>query len=116
MSSDAELEKLASSMQMLETKFVDSRTLGLYLQSDDEAEFKRLAIEAKAILDHELGMLNDFSTNLLLTINQRSGGYLGGPSLSAVRSSRAVIEGESIRFAVSRHRHWQRANRPTQHT
>ena len=93
MSSDTDLSAIADAIRALEQKFVKSTSLGLYLDADDEAEFKRLAIEAKTLLDHELGRLNDFSTNLLLTINQGSGGYLGGPSLSAVKSSRAVIEG-----------------------
>jgi hypothetical protein len=93
MSSDTDLSAIADAIRALEQKFVKSTSLGLYLDADDEAEFKRLAIEAKTLLDHELGLLNDFSTNLRLTINQGSGGYLGGPSLSAVKSSRAVIEG-----------------------
>ena len=93
MSSDTDLSTIADAMRALEQKFVMSTSLGLYLNADDEAEFKRLAIEAKTLLDHELGRLNDFSTNLLLTVNRGSGGYLGGPSLSAVKSSRAVIEG-----------------------
>ncbi|MBC7919333.1 MAG: hypothetical protein H7Y28_16140 [Rhodoferax sp.] len=93
MSTEVDLLKITAAMQALESKFVDSSSLGTYLQSDDEAEFKRLSIEAKAMLDHELGRLNDFSTNLLLTGNQTSGSYLGGPSLSVVRNSRAVIEG-----------------------
>lgn len=93
MSTDLDLQEIAAAMRELESKFVSSTSLGTYLKSEDEAEFKRLAIEAKAMLDHELGRLNDFSTNLLLTINQGSGGYFGGPSLSTVRSSRAVVEG-----------------------
>lgn len=93
MSSDIDLAKIADAIRSLEQKFVKSTSLGFYLNADDEAEFKRLAIEAKALLDHELGPLNDFSTNLLSTIIHGSGGYLGGPSLSAVKSSRAVIEG-----------------------
>lgn len=80
-------------MQALERKFVESRSLGLHLQAEDEAEFKRLAIEAKSLLDHELGRLNDFSTNLLLSINQGSSGFSGGPSLATVKSARAVVEG-----------------------
>ena len=70
-----------------------SSKLGAYLSADDEANFKRLAIEAKALLDHELGRLNDFSSNLLSSINQGSGGYLGGPSPAAVKAARAVIDG-----------------------
>ena len=93
MSSDLDLTNIADSLRLLEAKFVKSPSLGMYLRSDDEAEFKRLVIEAKSMLEYELGPLNDFSRNLFLTLNQGSGGYLGGPSLSALKSSRAIIEG-----------------------
>jgi len=93
MSTDADLIQIASAMQALEPKFIQSQSLGAHLNADDEAEFKRLAIEAKAMLDHELGRLNDFSTNLLFTINQGAAGYLGGLSLASVKSARAVVEG-----------------------
>jgi hypothetical protein len=93
MSTDLELTKIANAMQTLEGKFVDSRALGLHLDADGEAEFKRLAIEAKGLLDHELGRANDFSSNLIYAINQGAGGYLGGPSLAAVKAARSVIQG-----------------------
>lgn len=93
MTTDAALSKIALAIEALEQKFVQSGALGLHLHTEDAAEFKRLAIEAKALLDHELGRLNDFSSNLLWTINQSSGDFLGGPSLAGVRETRAVIEG-----------------------
>lgn len=80
-------------MQALESRFVSSGSLGLHLPTEHEAEFKRLSVEAKAILDSELGRLNDFSSNLFHAINSGSGGFLGGPSLAAVKSARAIVEG-----------------------
>lgn len=80
-------------MQTLEGRFKESKSLGFYLSTDDEAEFKRLAIEAKAMLSSELGALNEFSTNLFQAINAGSGGYFGGPSLAAVKNARAIVEG-----------------------
>jgi len=93
MPSDTDLLKLTKDIHSLEGRFVNSSALGLHLRADDEAEFKRLVVEAKAILDSELGRLNDFSSNLIHAINSNSGGFLGGPSLAAVKSARAVIEG-----------------------
>jgi len=93
MTPDIDLLKIAESMHVLEGRFVDSPSLGLYLTAEDEAEFKRLAIEAKSMLDTELGPLNDFSSNLLNSINSGSSGFLGGPSLAAVKSARAIVEG-----------------------
>ncbi|MCH2222980.1 MAG: hypothetical protein MK097_22065, partial [Dechloromonas sp.] len=89
MTTDKDLAQVIQEMQALEGRFIDSRTLGLHLSADDEAEFKRLAVEAKAMLSSELGPLNDFSSNLFHSINSGSGGYLGGPSLAAVKSARA---------------------------
>ncbi len=93
MAADLDLAKIAQSMKDLESQFVESRQLGLHLRAEDEAEFKRLAVEAKSILDSELGRLNDFSTNLFHAINSGSGGFLGGPSLASVKSARAIVEG-----------------------
>ncbi len=93
MSSDAELTKIAEAIRVIENHFVSSGSFGLHLRAEDEAEFKRLSVEAKSILDAELGRLNDFSTNLIRAINTGSGGFLGGPSLAAVKSARAFVEG-----------------------
>lgn len=93
MAADLDLAKIVQSMKDLESQFVESRQLGLHLRAEDEAEFKRLAVEAKSILDSELGRLNDFSTNLFHAINSGSGGFLGGPSLASVKSARAIVEG-----------------------
>ena len=61
MTTDAALANITLAIKALEPKFVQSGNLGLHLRGEDAAEFKRLAIEAKVLLDHELGLLNDFS-------------------------------------------------------
>ena len=93
MTTDKDLMKVIEEMQTLEGRFKESKSLGFYLSADDEAEFKRLAIEAKTMLSSELGALNEFSTNLFQAINAGSGGYFGGPSLAAVKNARAIVEG-----------------------
>lgn len=93
MAADLDLAKIALSIKDLESRFVGSGQLGLHLCAEDEAEFKRLAVEAKSILDSELGRLNDFSTNLFHAINSGASGFLGGPSLASVKSARAIVEG-----------------------
>lgn len=92
MAAEQELLSIAQSISNLEGRFVASKPLGLHLRSEDQADFKRLTVEAKSLLDSELGHLNDFSMNLL-SINAGGGGILGGPSLATVKSARALIEG-----------------------
>lgn len=93
MSAEQELLDIADAMKEVEGRFQESRQLGMYLQSEDEATFKRLAVEAKSILDAELGHLNDFSMNLIHAINSGSGGFLGGPSKAAVQEARMLVVG-----------------------
>ena len=93
MAVEQELLSIAQSMKDLESRFVDSQQLGLYLRTEDAADFKRLAVEAKSILDAELGHANDFSINLIHSINVGSGGFLSGPSLASVEEARALVEG-----------------------
>ena len=88
MSTDADLHKIVLAIQELETKFVQT-SLDDRLNADDSAKFKRLVIEAKAMLDDELGIFNDFSTNLRLATVQLT----GGPAERAVKSARACVEG-----------------------
>lgn len=93
MSADSDLEMIALQMESLESRFVDSRQLGLHLSTEDEAEFWRLAIEAKSILSDALGPVNDFSTNIGFAVSSGSGGLLGGPSLASVKTTRAIVKG-----------------------
>lgn len=115
MSTEADLVQIAQSMQAIESRFISSESLGLYLNADDEAEFKRLAVEAKALLDSELGRANDFSSNLFHAINCGAGGFLGGPSRAAVKAARAVVQGgiNQIRRRPTQAAALQRASVPS---
>lgn len=93
MPASADLQKIVESLQTLENRFVESDSKGLHLTADNEAVFKRLAIEAKFMLDSELGPFNDFSFNLFGAIKSGSGGVWDRPSLADVKSARAVVEG-----------------------
>jgi hypothetical protein len=55
--------------------------------------FKRLTIEAKALLDQTLGFANDFSLNLANAVNAGSGGFFGGPSIALVEEAAEIVRG-----------------------
>ena len=75
---DKELESIANQVASLETKFVSGSSLGKYLQSEEQAAFKRLVAEAISLLDSVLGEENNFSRNIAGTVNSGSGGFIGG--------------------------------------
>lgn len=87
------VEAIADEMQPLLGRFQKSDSFGLFLQAEDQARFKRLAIEAKAQIDESLQIPNDFSVNLVLAITRGSVGMVGGPSYSAVLESIELIRG-----------------------
>lgn len=90
---DKELESIANQVASLETKFVSGSSLGKYLQSEEQAAFKRLVAEAISLLDSVLGEENNFSRNIAGTVNSGSGGFIGGPSYACVQETRGLIIG-----------------------
>jgi hypothetical protein len=70
---------------------------GLILPTEHSATFKALAIEAKSIIDGELGHANDYSMNLIRVVNSGAGGFFGGPSYASVQETteiaRAAVRG-----------------------
>jgi len=86
-----ELTTIADDMEKLLPLFVESDTLGLFLHSEHSATFKALAIEAKSILDGELGLANDFSMNLLHAVNTGAGGFVSGPSFASVEEASKIV-------------------------
>ena len=102
MSTEADLTALAEEMEAMEGRFLRSQSSGYYLNTEDQAAFKRIAIESKSILDAELGNGNDFSRNLISTINAGPGGFLGGPSMAALKEARQIIVG-GIKHLRRRH-------------
>ena len=93
MSIEDEILTLAAEMEKLLPRFKESSGDGLFLSTEDQSQFKRLALEAKAAIDIALGGLNDFSMNLLSSINAGSGGFFGGPSYSVVSGAAQILRG-----------------------
>ncbi|NKI18508.1 hypothetical protein HCU74_13915 [Spongiibacter sp. KMU-166] len=112
MSSEVDLAALAEEIEQLEGKFVHSSSSGYFLKTDDQAEFKRIVVEAKSILDAELGRANDFSMNLISSINSGSDGFFGGPSMAKVKETRKVLVG-SLNHLRRRHNFGVLQRKPT---
>ncbi|APV48326.1 hypothetical protein BWI17_00680 [Betaproteobacteria bacterium GR16-43] len=91
MAAEDHLLAIAREIEALEKRFVSSSVAGAYLKAEDAADYRRLAVEAKTILDVELGPLNNFSSGLLLAANGIGGSE--GPSKANVVGTRKVIEG-----------------------
>lgn len=89
---ETELQEIVDEIQAMEGRFRDSGSLGLHLDTDDETQFKALIVDAKSVMDTELGIANNYSLNMIQHINSYSGGYLGGPSFHAVQGARKLIE------------------------
>lgn len=92
MSVEGELLAIAKTIATLQQRFVDSEK-EQFMKSEDQAEFKRLAVEGKALMDEALGRLNDFSMNLVRGLNSGSGGFFGGPSYQTVGETAELLHG-----------------------
>jgi hypothetical protein len=87
-----DLESIASQMAKLLPLFVNGGNMsGLILPTKHAASFKALAIEAKSILDQELGHANDYLINLLHAVNSGAGGFAGGPSYASVEEASEIV-------------------------
>ncbi len=80
-----ELSGIVEALAQLEFRIVDDGVLGSHLSTRDDASFKRLRIEAKTILDHALGIANNFSLNLHFSPSSSS--------LASVQECQALIQG-----------------------
>jgi len=100
-----ELTAIADDMDRLLALFVNGGSMsGLILATQHSATFKALAVEAKSILDGELRHANDYSMNLIHTINRGAGGFTGGPSYASVEeASKIVRAGLAPSSASARH-------------
>lgn len=87
-----QLIDIANGMDELLPKFVNGGNLtGLFLPSRYASDFKAMAIEAKCIIDEYFGVPNDYSANLVSTVNSGSGGFVGGPSYASVEETSKLI-------------------------
>ena len=88
-----ELTTIADDMAGLLPMFRDGGNLsGLILPTEHAATFKALAIEAKTILNHELGYANGFSTGITNAVITGTGHFTGGgPSYASVEEVSKII-------------------------
>lgn len=86
MPAERELAAIVLELTALENQFSNTPA-GPRLSMDGEADFKRLASEAKSLLDSALGYVNDFSFNLM----PRS--FFGGISPAVVKTARGQVQG-----------------------
>ncbi|ADJ22480.1 hypothetical protein Hden_0659 [Hyphomicrobium denitrificans ATCC 51888] len=87
-----ELSGIADDMTSLLPLFRDGGSIsGLILPTEHAARFKAMAIDAKAMLDQQLGRANDYSMNLLHAVNSGAGGYFGGPSYASVEEAAQIV-------------------------
>ncbi|MEF2546902.1 hypothetical protein VQ045_07005 [Aurantimonas sp. E1-2-R+4] len=83
---------IADDMTDLLPLFVDGGNIsGLILPTEHSATFKARAVEAKSMLDEELGYTNPFSMSLLRAVNSRAGGFVGGPSYASVEEASKIV-------------------------
>ena len=89
MAADQHLVEIAREFEALEAGL--SYSAGEFLNADDAANYQRLAVEAKSILDTELGLLNNFSSGLLMAANGVTGP--SGTRKTSVVQMRKLVEG-----------------------
>ncbi len=86
MSADSELDNIAEQLSAILSRFHDYHIL-----DGDEAEFKRLAIEAQAIINEDLGVASPFSFGLANAANAAISNYTRRPSQAGVRDTLAAV-------------------------
>ena len=87
-----ELSKIADDMAGLLPLFVNGGSIsGLLLPTQHSARFKAMAIEAKDLIDEALGRGNEYSMNLLSSVNSGAGGFFGGPSYASVEEASQIV-------------------------
>ncbi len=86
-----EVSKIADDMAALLPLFVTGGpTTPLFLQSEHSSSFKALFLDAKSILDEELGPDNDYSTSLCVAVDTGVG-ISGGPSYASVEQASKIV-------------------------
>lgn len=79
-----ELNNIIRQLDAMKGRFKDSNMDGYFLDTHDQAAFVGLVTEAKTLINEALTASNDYVLQLVFTVNNGSGGFLGGPSLSCV--------------------------------
>jgi hypothetical protein len=90
---EQELETIIETLREMESHFEPPTTAAApHLSSSDRSAFKRLMLEAKGILDAELG-LNDFGAPLVKMTSLPGYGAFNPPSLEELHEAIVLVEG-----------------------
>lgn len=104
---DQELQEITRTLHAMEGRFQEPTTAAApHLSSVDRATFKRLMLEAKSMLDTDLGRLNDFSMRLLMMTTLPGYGAFNPPTLEQLQEAIAIVDGGLNQVR-------RRENRPT---
>lgn len=91
---DQDLQGIVDDLRDMTNRFQAPTTAAApHLSSTDRAAFKRLMLEAKSILDSDLGALNSFSLPLVSMTNLPGYGAFNPPSLEELQEAIGIIEG-----------------------
>ena len=94
-----ELEDVADQLEGLKERFVNAGSMsGLILQTEDEAKFVGLLLEAKTLIDDALGAGSDF-VRALAVAETNGTGMGGGPSFVCVTEITEIVRGAAKRAA-----------------
>jgi hypothetical protein len=91
---DKELQDVVDALSAMTTRFEQATTAAApHLSSGDRASFKRLVLEAKSMLDTDLGGLHSFSVPLLGMTTLPGYGVFNPPSLEQLQEAIGLVEG-----------------------
>ena len=91
---EQDLQGIVDALRDMTARFEEPTTAAApHLSSTDRAAFKRLMLEAKSMLDSDLGPLNDFSTPLVMMTKLPGYGAFNPPSLEELQEAIGIVEG-----------------------
>lgn len=86
MSAHAELDEIAKQLEGILSRFKDYN-----IQDGDDATFRQIVVEAKSIIDQELGVTSPFAFALTKSVNDAVSTMYGRPSQAGVRDTLAAV-------------------------
>lgn len=86
MPADAELAAIADELGAILSRFKNYE-----IEDGDEATFRQIVVEAKSIIDQELGITSPFAFALARAANEAISNMYGTPSQAGVRDSLAAV-------------------------
>jgi hypothetical protein len=88
-----ELKHIIAQISELKGLFKKSPNWGYFLEAEHQGKFVGLVTDAKTLINEALTANNDYALQLIITVNNGSGGFLGGPSLICVTEVEQLLRG-----------------------